>query len=121
MVQEGATAKGFIVKCEKDLGNGGIVDVHLEKGKERIAVEIAIASRPELEISHIKHCVSFGYDLVYGLFADENLLERTAQLIGERFSEQEKGQVRLLPLRKLSHIEQENGTSSLANNLFLTK
>jgi hypothetical protein len=120
-VMEGAIAKGYSAYCEKDLGNGGIVDVHLEKGTVRIAVEIAIASRPELELSHIKHCLSFGYDQVFGLFADENLLERAAQLLGERFSEQEAGKVRLLPLRKLSHVGQDNGTSSLANNLSLNK
>jgi hypothetical protein len=102
MVQESALAKDYHVQREKDLGNGGIVDVHLEKGTHRIAVEIAIASKPEREIAHIKHCLSFGYDQVYGIFADEHLLLRTQRLMQETFSREEAGKVRLLPLRQLS-------------------
>jgi hypothetical protein len=55
LIEEGAAANGFTAKCEHDLGNGGIVDVHLEKGEYRVAVEIAIASRPSREIAHIKN------------------------------------------------------------------
>jgi hypothetical protein len=80
------------------------VDVHLEKGQETIAVEIAIASRPELEIGHIRHCLSFGYDQVYGIFTDETLLARTATAMQEAFSQEEAGKVRLLPIRQLSHL-----------------
>jgi hypothetical protein len=104
VVVERATAKGYRTQCEKDLGNGGIVDVHLENGTERIAVEIAIASRPELEIAHMRNCLSFGYDRVFGIFADEYLLERTAKAIEEAFSPEEQGKVQLLPLRLLPQL-----------------
>jgi hypothetical protein len=58
----GAAANGFTAKSEYDLGNDGIVDIHLEKGDVRIAVEIAVASRPQREIAHIKNCLAVGYD-----------------------------------------------------------
>ncbi len=32
LIEEGAAANGFAAMCEYDLGNGGIVDVHLGKG-----------------------------------------------------------------------------------------
>jgi hypothetical protein len=67
----GAVANGFTAKSEYDIGNGGIVDVHLEKGEIRIAVEIAVASRPSREIAHIKNCLATGYDRMYDVFADE--------------------------------------------------
>jgi hypothetical protein len=67
----GAVANGFTAKSEYDIGNGGIVDVHLEKGEIRIAVEIAVASRPSREIAHIKNCLATGYGRVYDVFADE--------------------------------------------------
>jgi hypothetical protein len=51
LIEMGAAANGFTAKCEYDLGNGGIVDVHLEKGEYRVAVEIAVASRPSREIA----------------------------------------------------------------------
>jgi hypothetical protein len=104
MVAEGAGAKGYSTQKEKVLDTGAIVDVHLEKGQERIAVEIAIASWPELEIAHIKHCISFGYEKVFGIFADENLLARTAQLIEEAFSADVAGRIRLLPVSKISQL-----------------
>jgi hypothetical protein len=104
IVAEGAGAKGYSTQVEKILDTGTIVDVHLEKGQERIAVEIAIASWPELEIAHIKHCISFGYEKVFGIFADENLLARTAQLIEEAFSADVAGRIRLLPVSKISQL-----------------
>jgi hypothetical protein len=71
LIEMGAVANGFTAKSEYDIGNGGIVDVHLEKGEIRIAVEIAVASRPSREIAHIKNCLATGYDRMYDVFADE--------------------------------------------------
>jgi hypothetical protein len=104
MVQEGATAKGFIAKCEYDLGNGGIVDVHLENEQERIAVEIAAASKPQREIAHIKHCLEAGYDKVFDVFVDQRLLERTQEALDGQFSDEERARVQLLHLSKLSGV-----------------
>jgi hypothetical protein len=104
MVVHGALAKGYSALVEHAVGTG-IVDVHLQKGAAvKIGVEIAIASVPERETAHIKHHLSVGYDQVYGLFADDQLLERTATLLRETFSAQEQGRVRLLPLRMVSQV-----------------
>jgi hypothetical protein len=104
LVEEGATAKGFTAQCEKDLGNGGIVDVHLENGEVRIAVEIAVASKPSRELAHIKHCLAAGYDRVFDVFADEGMLQRTQEAMKGEFSAAELGRVRLLHLSKLSSL-----------------
>jgi hypothetical protein len=104
MVVSGALAKGYSATIEQHLDSGGIVDMELQKGAGvKIAVEIAIASRPEREIDHYQHCLSAGYQ-VYGIFADDQLLSRTATLIGETFSAQDAGHIRLLPLRKLANL-----------------
>jgi hypothetical protein len=78
------------------------VDVHLEKGNYRVAVEIAIASKPDREIAHIRNHLASGYNQIYGIFADDQLLSRTQRLLQETFSREEAGKVRLLPLRQLS-------------------
>jgi hypothetical protein len=104
MVADGATAKGYSATCEKALGTGGIVDVHLEKGAQRIAVEIAIASTLERESTHISNCLAAGYDSVYALFADENLLERIEKVLQDTYAEDAVRKVRLLPLSKLSQL-----------------
>jgi hypothetical protein len=104
LVADGARAKGYTAKLEHELGNGAIVDVHLEKGGERIAVEIAVLSTPQREISHLKQCLAAGYATVYTLFADEKLLEKTATALQETCAQEEKGRVRFLPVGKLAVI-----------------
>ena len=89
LVEEGAAAKGFTAQCEYDLGNGGIVDVHLENAEMKIAVEIAAMSKPQREIAHIRHCLDAGYDRVYDVFVDQRLLERTTEALAG-FSEGER-------------------------------
>jgi hypothetical protein len=103
-IADRATGKGYTVTCEKVLDTGAIVDVHLENGHKKIAVEIAVVSTPDREISHMRNCLTAGYDRVYAIFADENLLEGIAAVIQETFSGQDVGKVRFLPLRQLPHI-----------------
>jgi DNA-binding Lrp family transcriptional regulator len=103
LIVDGATANGFTAKVEHDLGNGGIVDVHLEKGDYRIAVEIAVASKPQREIAHIKNCLAVAYDRVFDVFADERLLERTQEALAG-FSDEEREKIQLLHLSKLSEL-----------------
>lgn len=89
---------------KKDLGNGAIVDVHLEKGSEKIAVEIAVMSKPEREISHIKNCLRCAYNRVFVIFAEDTLLQRARTGVQESFSPEEQGKIWLLPLRMLSQL-----------------
>jgi hypothetical protein len=104
VVAKGATAKGYIARVEQQLSTGAIVDVYLENGEQRIAVEIAIASLPEREISHMRNCLAYGYDQVYIIFADEHLLGRTAMAMQSAFSGEELGKIRLLPLQQLAQV-----------------
>jgi hypothetical protein len=104
LVTEGATAKGYSAKCAYDLGNGGIVDVHLKRGEVRVAVEVAVFSLPQREIAHIRHCLHAGYTHGYTIFVNEHLLTRTQEAMQEVLSAEELAKVRLLPLSKLSHL-----------------
>jgi hypothetical protein len=99
MVMEGAHKKGYRAEVEKNLGNGGIADIHLEKASQRIAVEVAVVSKPERELEHIKRCLDAGYDRVFNIFADEGLMVKTQEAMTGLFSEKEMAKVRLLPLR----------------------
>jgi DNA-binding Lrp family transcriptional regulator len=104
LVQVGVLAKGYSTQVEYTLHTGAIVDVHLERGAEKIAVEIAIASKPEREISHIRNCLNCGYNRVFVIFADDTLLQRTVTAVQETFLQEDTGKVRLLPLRMLSQL-----------------
>jgi hypothetical protein len=100
----GAAANRFTAKCEYDIGNGGIVDVHLERGDIRIAVEIAVASRPSREIAHIKNCLAVGYDRVFDVFADDKMRQKTQDALMGGFSEAEREKVQFIHLSKLSEL-----------------
>jgi Type IV secretion-system coupling protein DNA-binding domain len=104
LIEEGATANGFTAQCEYDLGNGGIVDVHLEKGEYKIAVEIAVASKPQREVAHIKHCLAVGYDKVFDVFAEEKMMNKTQEALPAHVSPEELTKVQLLHLSKLSEL-----------------
>jgi hypothetical protein len=104
LIEMGAAANGFTALCEYDLGNGGIVDVHLEKGECRVAVEIAVASRPSREIAHIKHCLAAGYEKVFDVFADERMLQKTQEALSAEVTAKERAKVQLLHLSKLSDL-----------------
>jgi Type IV secretion-system coupling protein DNA-binding domain len=104
LLEMGAAANGFTAKSEYDLGNGGIVDVHFEKGDVRIAVEIAVASRPSREIAHIKNCLAVGYDRVFDVFADEKMKQKTQEAVDTGFSEAEREKIQLIHLSKLSDL-----------------
>jgi TraM recognition site of TraD and TraG len=104
MIEAGAAANGFTSQVEYDLGNGGIVDVHLQKGDIRIAVEIVVASKPQREVEHFKNCLAIKYDRVFDVFADEHLLERTQEAVEREFTGKEQEKIQLIHLSKLSDL-----------------
>jgi hypothetical protein len=102
-VSEGALARGFTTKVEYPLQSGAIVDVHLENGRQRIAVEIAVISKPSRELAHMRQCLNAGYDKVFTVFADPQLLEKTNESLAE-FSTEERAKIQLIPVSKLAGI-----------------
>jgi hypothetical protein len=100
LIASGATAKGYTAHCEKELATGGIVDVHLEKQGAVIAVEIAVMSHPSRELAHIRQCLEAGYNNVFTVFADPQLLERTSEALGVVFSDAERSRIQLIPVSK---------------------
>jgi hypothetical protein len=104
MIAESATAKGYAAQCEKELGSGAIVDVHLERGGEYVAVEIAVMSHPSRELAHIRQCLDAGYTKVFVVFADPQLLARMGEALGVVFADAEISRIQLLPISTLAGI-----------------
>ena len=103
-VTENALANGYSAQCEKELSNGAIVDVHVEKGGEKLPVEIAVVSKPNRELAHIRQCLIAGYDKVFTVFVDPHLLEKTKVVATVVFSDEERAKVQLIPMNKLPGI-----------------
>jgi hypothetical protein len=118
LIAAGATAKGYTAQCEKELGTGAIVDVHLERGGEKVAVEIAAMSHPSRELAHIRQCLDAGYNKVFVVFADSQLLERTREALGVVFADAELSRVQLMPISKLACWCRVRRDWCWLNNLF---
>jgi hypothetical protein len=103
MVETYGLAKGFQVMSatEKLLDNGHWVDVHLENQHEKVAVEVAVKSKPQRELAHIRNCLDAGYNRIFCLFVDEHMLTRTRDLLPTTFTGDELRKVMLLPVWKI--------------------
>ena len=102
LVAEAGQNKGYMTEVEKELPDGSAVDVHLERGGYRVAVEVAVMSRPQRELEHVARCLEAGYDRVCCVFADEGLLERTREGLEQDFSDEERERVQLIALSRLA-------------------
>lgn len=104
MIEDNARSKGYEAQREKTLANGGRVDVHLEKDGHRVAVEVAVVSKPEREISHITNCLEADYDRIITVFVDERLLAKTQQQLAESLSAEQLTRVTLLSVKQLGKL-----------------
>ena len=93
--------KGFTVYCEQKI-EGGIVDVHLEKGNDRFAIEISIVPKLNREIENISKCLSSGYNKVFCLFFDSDALLSLEKKSKQIWSDSEQAKLVFLPLSKFS-------------------
>jgi len=55
---------GYRATIEKQLSDGKLVDVALEKGEKRIAIEVSVTTPPAKEVQNIRKSLKAGYDIV---------------------------------------------------------
>lgn len=79
MVKQAGEAKGYRATIEATVGEHGRADVLLERGEERIAVEISITTSPEHEVGNLKKCLDAGVSQVAILSPTPAVLQRTRE------------------------------------------
>ena len=104
LIVDSARGKGWHATIEKNLGKENICDVFLEKENQRLAIEIAVTSKPGREIEHMKSALAAGCDRIITVFADERLLIRTQEAMTGALSGEETAKVQLVPLRKMGWL-----------------
>lgn len=92
-----AKAKGYAATIEHELPGGGIVDVHLERGNERVAVEIAMTSSATRELEHIAACLEAGYEEIISLVVSETTRARLERDLPMSFGVDTQALVRIVP------------------------
>lgn len=75
--------------------------MHAVKDAARLAVEIAMHSRPSRECQNIRKCLKAGYDRVLALFLEPALLQDTRRLFTSDAPAEERRRVVFLELGKL--------------------
>ena len=99
---------GFKATIEKRINNGkGHVDVALEQGNLRIAVEVAVNSTVEQERHNIEKCLKAAFDIVYAISPDQELLSQLKSKV------QSHHQVKfLLPIQLEKELQQFDHSSN---------
>lgn len=94
LVKKMAESKGYTAILEKQLPSSmEKVDVALEKGGKRIAVEICITTDVDWEVHNIEKCLQANYDRVISLSGDIKQLERIKKRCLETLEDIEKNHV----------------------------
>ena len=99
-----AMSKGYQATVEWQLADGGIVDVHLAREAEMVAVEVAISSRVGRELEHIAACLRTGYGRIICLVASDALRAAIARDLPRSFTADECQRVTLAPLSHLGRL-----------------
>jgi hypothetical protein len=99
-----ARAKGYQATPEYELPNGGIVDVHVERGSDQVAVEIAMTSTATRELEHIAACLEAGYAEVVSLVVSDTTRAALERDLPRSFDEAACKRVRVVPMRQVGSI-----------------
>jgi hypothetical protein len=87
LIKRWAEGLGYRSTIEKQLENGGSVDVLLEKDKDTIACEISVTTTPEHEIQNIRKCLDVGITQVFAIGSDAKKLGRVRKTAEESLTD----------------------------------
>ncbi len=99
-----AGAKGYPSQTKYVLPNGGIVDVHIERGTDQVAVEIAMTSTATRELEHIAACLEAGYTQIISLVVSETTRLALERDLPRSFDAERCRRVRVVPMTKVGSI-----------------
>lgn len=99
-----ASAKGYTATTEYTLPGGGIVDVHIQRGEEQVAVEIAMTSSATRELEHIAACLEAGYGEIISLVVSETTRAALERDLPRSFDEAACRRVRVVPVKQVGSI-----------------
>ena len=99
-----AASKGYPAQTEYELPNGGIVDVHIQRGEETIAVEIAMTSSATRELEHIAACLDADYGEIISLVVSETTRAALERDLPTSFDETACRRVRVVSVKQVGSI-----------------
>ncbi len=99
-----ARKQGYSVEIEKHLGARQSVDLSLEDGNEKIAIEISVTTDTANELNNIEKCLKANYDRIFVLCSKERTVENLKKLLEKHFQLTEKEKIKISLLRDLFRL-----------------
>ena len=100
-----AEKQGYQVIIEKHLNQQKAVDLHLEKGIEKTAIEISVTSDSVKELKNIQKCLAGGYDKVILLCLNKQTMDNTKKRVNNSIDKKYLGNVFITPINQIfQHI-----------------
>jgi len=93
LVKKMAEQRGYKAVIEEPSGDGGRVDVGLERDGKRIAVEISVTTGDVQELHNIEKCLKAGYNPVVVCSTDKKNLEAIRKLMTEKLPPSDQSKV----------------------------
>jgi DNA helicase HerA-like ATPase len=106
LIKRWAEGLGYRATIEKQLENGGSVDVFLEKDGETIACEISVTTTPEHEVQNVRKCLDTGTAQVFAIGSDARKLERVRKALNDTLPPAAVSKIQLCdPAEFLQHLQ----------------
>lgn len=105
LIEDFARKQGYAVEIEKHLGNQQAVDLSLEKGAKKVAVEISITTDAANEFANIQKCFTAQYDRVFVLCSKQTTVDNLKKLVEQNYQAQEKDKINISLLQHLFRLE----------------
>lgn len=99
-----AQAKGYQAAVEHELPDGGIVDVYVDRGDDRVAVEISIASDVHRELDHLSACLAAGCERIISLVFSDTTRRNLERDLPRSFSAEECERVTIASLTQVGNL-----------------
>ena len=97
LIKQLAEQAGYTAQLEQQTPDGkGQVDVLLEKGGTRIAVEICVTTTPEWELHNIQKCLAAGYEQIVVCSTNQSKLQQIQALIHTHLTSDQLSTVRII-------------------------
>ena len=104
LVKDFAQKQGYTVEIEKHLGNQEAVDLSLEDGNEKVAVEISITTDAANELTNIQKCLKAQYNRIFVLCSQKTTIENLKKLVEQNCQAPEQGKINISLLQHLFHL-----------------
>lgn len=118
-IKKMAEEHGYKAVIEQPLPDGfGSVDLGIEKGEQRIAIEVSVTTEKTQELKNIKKCLTAGYEEVILVSVNDSTLAQVRTLIDQNLNEVDRRKIFLLkPEDVLLHLQKYGSPDEGAGKL----